>query len=387
MNFLSSTQKAGLSPPAGIADTAEENIMTWFYATKDKTQAGPVDDAALDELYRSGAVTGDTLIWKEGMAEWQPFATQRPLPETSVSAAPVGGVAVASGTRCGECGQVFPADQLITLAGRPVCAACKPLAVQRLQEGVVGLTGAQDPEQIWARIQQRGFSFTIGSVLSRTFSLVLANLWPCIGVTVLCYLVLIGSQQIPFLGLLAVFFVQPQILAGLNWYFLKQFRGESATLNDSFEGFRRGFGQQALYMLIVMAIVFAVIFAVAIPSAILIPNLAKASDDSGSSTLIIVLFAILTPVMLGAWYLMLCWLFTPLLILDKGLKAGQAMKLSRRVVQMRFWRFLGLFIVIGLLCLVGLAALIVGILFALPISFGAISRVYEDAFGDREVTA
>ncbi len=358
--------------------------MNWYYATKDKTQAGPVDEAAIGHLLRAGTITAETLIWKEGMENWAPLSS---IPELSVQAGsatmatPVPGEA-----RCAECGQPFPPDQLISLAGRSICGSCKPLAVQKFQEGVVSFGRTMDAEELWKMVEQRGYDFTIGSVLSRTWDLVKGNFWPSVGVTLLCYLILVGSQQIPFLGLLAVFLVQPQIMAGLNWYFLKQFRGEPATLNDSFEGFRRGYGQQALYMLIVTGIMLGAIAACAIPLAIVIPAISSASSEGGNTSgiFVAILIVVLVPIVLAIWYFMFCWLFTPILILDRGLKAMEAMKLSRRVVRLRFWKLLGLFLVVGLMCMVSVLLICVGLLVMLPIAFGVLSRIYEDIFGERE---
>lgn len=218
--------------------------MNWFYATKEKTQAGPVDQTTLEGLLRSGTISSDTLVWQQGMDAWKPYSTL--FGSASSSSA-------AGGTRCAECDQEFPPDQLIALAGRSVCATCKPVAIQKLQEGVVSFGSPVDAGELWQKVQQRGFDFTLSSVLSRSWNMVKANYWPCVGVTLLCYLIMMGAGQIPLLGLLAIFLVQSQIMAGLNWYLLKQFRGESATLNDAFAGFRRGYGQQALYMLIFFA--------------------------------------------------------------------------------------------------------------------------------------
>jgi uncharacterized RDD family membrane protein YckC len=51
--------------------------MNWFYVDAGQ-QAGPVPDEQLDELVRNGKVRGDTLIWREGMANWQPYSQARP---------------------------------------------------------------------------------------------------------------------------------------------------------------------------------------------------------------------------------------------------------------------------------------------------------------------
>ncbi len=353
--------------------------MNWFYATQDKKQAGPVDDATLKNLLLAGTISNDTLVWKEGMANWTPYSSIATLQSSTASP-------LAPGTnRCAECGQTFAPDQLISLGGRPVCAACKPVAVQKLQEGVVTFGETMSADELGQMVQQRGYDFTIGSILSRSWNLVKGNFWPCLGVTLLCYLIMAGSNQIPLIGILAVFLVQPQIMAGLNLYFLKQFRNQPATLNDAFDGFRRGFGHQALYMLIVFAIMLVVGVMIAIPMAILIPNMSKTAEAGGSNVVAIAAISVVTiPIFLAIMYFMMCWMLTPLLILDKGLKAIPAMKLSRQVVQMRFWKILGLFLVVGLLALVSAIPCGLGLLVMLPVGFAVISRLYEDIFGEQD---
>ena len=62
--------------------------MNWYYAAGGQQQ-GPVDDAQLDALIQAGTVTQDTLIWREGMASWQPLRQARPSAGgSSVPAAP-----------------------------------------------------------------------------------------------------------------------------------------------------------------------------------------------------------------------------------------------------------------------------------------------------------
>src|SRR5215203_565806 len=51
--------------------------MTWYYALGNERQ-GPIDDAALDRLIAAGTVTPETLVWRAGMADWQPLAQARP---------------------------------------------------------------------------------------------------------------------------------------------------------------------------------------------------------------------------------------------------------------------------------------------------------------------
>lgn len=107
--------------------------MLWYYVSEGKQQ-GPVSDEVLLTLLHEGKIDRTTMIWREGMPDWQPLAVAQPTapPPPPPSALPAGLL----GNKCVECGQVFPPDQLITLNKSLVCAACKPVFLQRLAEGV-----------------------------------------------------------------------------------------------------------------------------------------------------------------------------------------------------------------------------------------------------------
>ena len=53
--------------------------MDWFYA-KDGRQLGPVSESELGQLLRTGAITADSLVWHDGMAEWLPYRTVTGMP-------------------------------------------------------------------------------------------------------------------------------------------------------------------------------------------------------------------------------------------------------------------------------------------------------------------
>jgi uncharacterized RDD family membrane protein YckC len=198
--------------------------MSWYYADNGR-QAGPVDDATLDALISQGTVRHDTLVWREGMANWQALQTVRPIAPPaapvlppSPAAAPVpsptyeapqpqpafqqpsfqqpsfpqpsfqqpsfqqpsfqqpsfqqpsfqqqeqplfqapgvavGGAAASqqAGVTCANCGQVFPQTDVVFIGSSYVCAACKPIFLQRMREGnVVGAVGARRYAGFWIR--------------------------------------------------------------------------------------------------------------------------------------------------------------------------------------------------------------------------------------------
>lgn len=47
----------------------------WFYADAGGQQQEPVDAETLQRLWREGRIHAQTLLWREGMAGWQPLAS------------------------------------------------------------------------------------------------------------------------------------------------------------------------------------------------------------------------------------------------------------------------------------------------------------------------
>ncbi|MEN9573473.1 MAG: hypothetical protein RL514_1328 [Verrucomicrobiota bacterium] len=106
--------------------------MTWFYAVGSERK-GPVTEAELDRLAAQGELRSDTLVWRDGMADWKPLAEARP----AAAAGQPPKLSTAVSVACSGCRGVFTRDNVVPLDGSFFCAACKPAAVQRLQEGVV----------------------------------------------------------------------------------------------------------------------------------------------------------------------------------------------------------------------------------------------------------
>lgn len=141
--------------------------MTWHYAIGTERK-GPVTEAQLDELVTRGEVRPDTLVWRDGMVDWQPLAAARP---TAGAPPPLAAPAL-----CHGCRAPFPPDNLVQLAGSSYCAACKPAAIQRLQEGVATPSGDADAvrhEHLKheASLQSVGSLYYLGGALVLVLSL------------------------------------------------------------------------------------------------------------------------------------------------------------------------------------------------------------------------
>jgi uncharacterized RDD family membrane protein YckC len=112
--------------------------MNWYYVDQGR-QTGPISDEQLEEMVRSEKIQPDTLLWREGMAEWSPYREVK----SGATASSTAGVAAATGAEavCAECGKIFPADETIAYGNARVCAGCKPLFLQKLKEGAAINTG------------------------------------------------------------------------------------------------------------------------------------------------------------------------------------------------------------------------------------------------------
>lgn len=121
--------------------------MNWFFVNAGQ-QAGPISDIQLDEYILGGKILPDTLIWREGMENWQPCKEIRPA--LAFKARP-SAIAVADSPRksngettvevvCSECGALQPRDNAVKQGDVWICAACKPIHIQKIKEGVAAKT-------------------------------------------------------------------------------------------------------------------------------------------------------------------------------------------------------------------------------------------------------
>lgn len=113
--------------------------MNWYYAEQGQ-QIGPVSEAQLDELARQGVVHPLTLVWAQGMGEWQPYQLARAL----------------GGPACVMCGRAAPQSESVTLDGRVLCCRCKDVYVERQrEEGTFRPRGSMQYAGFWIRFVAR----------------------------------------------------------------------------------------------------------------------------------------------------------------------------------------------------------------------------------------
>jgi uncharacterized RDD family membrane protein YckC len=136
-----------------------EGGMQWFY-TEDDKQVGPVSEDELRQLAESGKLSGETMVWREGMPDWQPYG-KLDLGHAAPAATDAAGDAA-----CCECGKKFPVNHMILMDDAWVCATCKPIAVQKLREGV-GLYKGMRYAGFWIRFAAKfidGIILQVGGI-------------------------------------------------------------------------------------------------------------------------------------------------------------------------------------------------------------------------------
>jgi uncharacterized RDD family membrane protein YckC len=143
--------------------------MVWYYRDNDQ-EIGPVSKAELQNLVKSKQIGAQTPVRNVEMTDWVPLidvvrgkAGQPKSPPPLNMASPDDGIGeLAMDTKdvagpgefgdtasavsgdgegvhlaiCSQCGGTFPEDQVIAIEDRMICAACKPMFVQKLKEGV-----------------------------------------------------------------------------------------------------------------------------------------------------------------------------------------------------------------------------------------------------------
>ena len=355
--------------------------MKWYYAVGQQQQ-GPLDDTQLDALLAAGTVTPDTLIWREGQANWQPLRVARPgfpvaPPGAVPAAAPPGQVP------CAECRAFFPKEDTIQYGSSFVCAACKPIFVQRLREGapMAASGGASINEE---QLLSGEYRVELGDCLDRAWKIFTANSGLVIGTTLLIGLVaavcwgvtMAASLLIPVAGqLVSIFFAGP-LMGGYLWFFLRLGRGEQASVGDAFAGLSRHFGS-----LVMASIVQGLIgFVCMLPFTLMgVLGTRIGQGGQGAQANFTMLAGLGLAGLVGfavMIYLNTLWSHSLLLIVDKGYKFWPAMELSRKLVRKRWWMTFLFMLVSGLIGGIGALAGLVGFLVTMPLDDGRARLVF-----------
>lgn len=108
--------------------------MQWYYSVNGERR-GPVAQAEFEKLVTDGVVKAETLVWYQGMGDWQPYS--------KVAGGVGAGVAQSAGATddgtevCAVSGKRYPRREMINFEGKWISAEHRDTYFQRQREGVV----------------------------------------------------------------------------------------------------------------------------------------------------------------------------------------------------------------------------------------------------------
>jgi len=199
--------------------------MDWYYEFGGR-EAGPVSDHEMERLVARGTVNNRTLVWHQGMSDWQPYGqvkeggVQAMPPEPGAVQAAPGADALASYQTCCECGRSFPEEEMMKHRDLYVCAACKPVFVQRLREG------ARLPTEMF----YAGFWIRFGAKIIDGLILWVVNMIVGVVFAAMIAVVSAGSSEPPMGAMFVIMGVQWILQMGIQIGYATWFGGRfSAT--------------------------------------------------------------------------------------------------------------------------------------------------------------
>ncbi len=310
----------------------------------DGKEYGPVAAAKISEWIAGGRANLQTKARRVDETEWRTLAD---YPEFNGSAA-------------------------VTTAGEPPAVVAPSTPVIAPLQGTAA--------EISARLAGQASSFDLFSCLSRSFELWKANFLPLVGVTVLALVVQFVANMIPVLGFLSSVLLTGVFTGGIYYYYLGKMRGEPREVGDVFAGFTKGFVPLMLAGLIMNLLMFALIAVFFTPLFLALVQAGMGASPENFQMPALSGFA-LGWMMVGfipLVYFAVSWIFAYALVIDQGLGPWTALEVSRRVITRRWFSMFFLLILAGILAMLGIIGLFIGIIFTIPLAYGAILYAYED---------
>jgi hypothetical protein len=227
----------------------------------------------------------------------------------------------------------------------------------------------------------RAAPLDIFGCLDKSFKLWTGNFFPLVGVTLLVMLAAGVAGAIPLVGILSNLLLTGVFYGGLYYYYLGKARGEPRTVGDAFSGFSLAFVPLMLANLISVAINLVLMVVCCAPLFSFFIHAAMQANRHGhmatlpsfSPLALIGIFVGFVAII----YLAVSWMFAFLLIIDQGLGPWTALEVSRRVVGKQWFRVFCVALLGGIIAMLGIIGFFIGILFTLPLMFGAVVYAYE----------
>jgi hypothetical protein len=242
------------------------------------------------------------------------------------------------------------------------------------------VTGPVDARTFAAELSARAAPLDVFGCLGRSFELWKSHFLPLVGVTLLIVVLQVVAGLIPILGFFAGLLLNGVFYGGLYYYYLGLMRGQPRTAGDAFAGFTKALGPLMLANVLITFLTLGLGLIFFGPWLFTLFREVIAAQNAGGVPPVptgasLLGFAV---GMLAMLFVSVCWVFTFPLIIDRGLGPWTAMSVSMRVVTKQWFRVFFVMLLAGILAMLGMIALLIGMLLTLPLLFGAILYAYED---------
>lgn len=304
--------------------------MQWYYAENGQS-IGPLSEEDFQGLVSSGKVGAQTMVWHEGMSDWVAYSSLSGAvtpPVEQKQKLSMGVNAAYETGKCVECGRQFPLTDMVQYEGANVCAECKPVYFQRLEEGATGTDGNTPNADLMAKAR---------AVLQGNWGIAIA-------ICVLYNVVMVVAQLIPAAGAVMPILIGGPMMIGQSICFLTLARGQRPDVAMLFSGFQQ-FGKavgvhltMSLFILLWMLL-------------LIVPGIIAAYSYS------------------QAFYIIAD---------DPSCGVMEAIRRSKQMMQGRKWKFCCLsfrFIGWSLLCMLTLG---IGFLWLMPYMYTSLAEFYND---------
>ncbi len=225
------------------------------------------------------------------------------------------------------------------------------------------------------RIASEGYEFRFGDYINQGFNFCKDH-WGNLALTTLVYFIISGvmngiEEVSPVFSIVTAFIGTP-LFMGFFIIIRNLHQGKSFEMGDLFAGFK-DFGELAilvgLYILLFVPLILVGILAFRLSG--LSTSFAVGGVGVGMGVVLMVF-------LLGIIYVSIAASLAPMLIVFFRLKAVEAVKMSFRIINQKWWTVFGFMMVTGLIMALGVVALFVGIFFTFPAMIAAQYFAFAD---------
>lgn len=158
----------------------------------------------------------------------------------------------------------------------------------------------------------------------------------------------------------------------------KMLSGQELSFNDFFHGYR--YWKPLVLLSVVIGIIgFLAGLLLAIPLILVVESVFELGSPSDMGIVFGGLLGVLYLVVLT--FIFTVYIFAQPLIVDRRMGFWQAMEMSRKVVVKQWFAIFGFLMVVGLLSMLGVLALLVGLLATIPVAYLSLAVAYREIFG------